>query len=86
MHYVENDNKNIINKLKKILYIYNRRAKNLKYKYFYKYYSIIHKLKSINVNNNSHYNKINKEENKTKFSKNNNYNKSKGIKNIINKR
>ena len=83
MHYVENDNKNIINKLKKILYIYNRRAKNLKYKYFYKYYSIIHKLKSINVNNNSHYNKINKEENKTKFSKNNNYNKSKGIKNII---
>ena len=45
INYIQNDNNNIITKLKKLLFIYNRRNINLKYKFFYKYYYIINKIK-----------------------------------------
>ena len=55
INYIENDNNNIINKLKKLFYIYNRSVIKLKYKYFYKYCYIINKLKTDVLKNNNKY-------------------------------
>ena len=52
--YIENDNNNIINKVKKLLYIYRKKINTLKYKYFHKYYCITQKLKILIEQNNKH--------------------------------
>ena len=49
--YIENDNNNIIDKVKKLLYIYRKRINIFKFKYFHKYYYIAQKLKILNQQN-----------------------------------
>ena len=66
INYIQNDNNNIITKLKKLLFIYNRRKINLKYKYFYKYYYIINKIKA-KLQNNPSYSKSEKNANNNKI-------------------
>lgn len=74
--FIENDNANIIKKLKKLLFYYNRSIKMIKLKYFYKYYYKVlkiksfHKKKTIFESKNSFNNKINENNlgNKTFYS------------------
>ena len=53
-NFIDNDNNNIINKIKKLLYINNRYIKILKCKYFFKYCFLINKIKTEkgNISNN----------------------------------
>ena len=69
MHFVDNDNSNIIRKIKRLLYIYNRCIINLKNKYFFKYYYNVYKLKLNKINN---INNINNRHNKKKYNNNTN--------------
>jgi len=55
--YIENDNNNIINKVKKLLYIYRKRINTLKFNYFHKYYCISQKLKIL-IEKNNKYKKV----------------------------
>ena len=83
MHFVDNDNYNIIKKIRRLLYIYNRCVINLKNKYFFKYYYITYKLKLNDINNNAYNKKNYKNNNNTNIILLTNIKRNKEKKNII---